>query len=134
MAAIDVVGGIGETHARRFRRSGIRTTEAFLRRAVSIDGRRELAASLSVDEQDLLDLAFRIELMSIRGVGARYAKLLSAAGVGTAEELRTRNPETLHALIVQINDRKKVVHRLPKLDRVMDWVAEARTVESAIHL
>ena len=127
MTAIDAVGGIGLSHARRLRRSGIRTTDALLRRAATQAGRCDLAERISVSEQELLELALRIDLMRIKGLGTRYVDLLNAAGVLTAEELRTRDPDTLFAMMVQINGRRRMVRRLPGLERVREWVAEAQT-------
>ena len=132
MAAIDAVGGIGLSHARRFRRSGIRTTDALLRRAATPEGRADLAERLSVNERELLELVLRIDLMRIRGLGTRYVDLLSAAGVSTAQELSTRDPDTLFALMVQINSRRRMVRRLPNLERVKAWVAEARTFQPLV--
>ncbi|MDE0171095.1 MAG: DUF4332 domain-containing protein [bacterium] len=132
MAAIDAVGGIGLSHARRFRRSGIRTTEALLRRAATLEGRADLAERLSVNERELLELVLRIDLMRIRGLGTRYVDLLSAAGVSTAQELSTRDPDTLFAMMVQVNGRQGMVRRLPNLERVKAWVAEARTFQPLV--
>jgi hypothetical protein len=132
MAAIDAVGGIGLSHARRFRRSGIRATDALLRRAATPEGRADLAERLSVNERELLELVLRIDLMRIRGLGTRYVDLLSAAGVSTAQELSTRDPDTLFAMMVQINSRRRKVRRLPNLERVKAWVAEARTFQPLV--
>ena len=132
MAAIDAIGGIGLSHARRFRRSGIRTTDALLRRAATQDARRDLAERLSVAERELLELVLKIDLMRIKGVGTRYVELLNAAGVFTAEDLRTRDPETLLAMIVQTNDKRMMVRRLPNLDRVTEWVTEAGTFQPSV--
>ena len=132
MAAIDAVGGIGLSHARRFRRSGIRTTDALLRRAATLEGRAALAERLSVNERELLELVLRIDLMRIKGLGTRYVDLLSAAGVSTAQELSTRDPDTLFAMMVQVNGRQRMVRRLPNLERVKAWVAEARTFQPLV--
>lgn len=134
MAAIDAVGGIGLSHARRFRRSGIRTTDALLRRAATQAGRYDLAERLSVSERELLDLVLRIDLMRIKGLGTRYVDLLNAAGVLTAEDLRARDPDTLFAMMVQINDRRTMVRRLPSLERVRGWVAEAQTFRPSVEV
>jgi len=134
MAAIDAVGGIGFSHARRFRRSGIRTTEALLRRAATRPGRQELAERLSVSERDLLELVLRIDLMRIKGLGTRYVDLLDAVGVSTAEELKSRDPGTLFAMVVQLNGRRSMVRRLPSLERVRAWVAEAKTFEPLVEV
>ena len=134
MAAIDTVGGIGLSHARRFRQSGIRTTDALLRRAATRAERCDLAERLSVSERELLELALRIDLMRIRGLGRKYVDLLNAVGVSTAEELRTRDPDTLFAMMVQINGRRRMVHRLPSLERVRTWVAEAQTFQPSVEV
>ena len=132
MAAIDAVGGIGLSHARRFRRSGIRTTDALLRRAATQSGRSDLAEKLSVSERDLLDLVLRIDLMRMKGLGTRFVELLNEAGVSTAEELKTRDPDILFAMMVQLNSRRRLVRRMPSLDRVREWVHEAQTFESVV--
>ena len=129
MAAIDA---IGLSNARRFRRQGIRTTDALLRRAATLDGRRELAAKVSISEGHILESVLLIDLMRIKGVGTRYGELLNAAGVFTVEDLRSRNPETLLAMIGQINTRRGLVRRLPALDRVTEWVADAQTLQSLV--
>ena len=134
MAAIDAVGGIGLSHARRFRRSGIRTTDALLRRAATRAGRCDLAERLAVSERELLDLVLRIDLMRIKGLGTRYVDLLNAIGVFTAEDLRARDPDSLFAMMVQINRRRKLVRRLPSLERVRAWVAEAQAFQPSVEV
>ena len=132
MPSIDAVGGIGLSHARRFRRSGIRTTDALLRRAATRAERSALAEKLSVSERELLDLVLRIDLMRMKGLGTRFVALLNEAGVSTAEGLRTRDPDTLFALMVQINSRRRLVRRMPSLDRVRAWVREAQTFQPLV--
>lgn len=132
MAAIDAIGGIESSQARQFRRSGIRTTDALLRRAATFEGRCDLAGMVSLTEPQILELALRIDLMRIKGVGTRYGELLNAAGVFTVEELRDRNPETLLAMIVQINYRRRLARRLPALARVTEWVTEAQTLQPLV--
>ena len=132
MAAIGDLYGVGFSEARRFRRSGVRTTGALLRRAATARGRRDLAAESSLAEPRILELALRSDLMRVKGVGSRYSGLLNQAGVFTAGDLADRNPETLRALIGQINERDPVVRRLPSLDYVAGWVAEARAVRPVV--
>ena len=128
MVAIDAIECVGPSQARRFRRSGIRTTDALLRRAVTHEARCDLAARVSLTVAEILELALRVDLMRIKGVGARYSVLLNEAGVFTLEELGTQNADTLLAKIDQINDRLRLVRRLPNLDRVRSWVNEAGTL------
>ena len=132
MAAIDDLDGVDLSEARRFRRSGVRTTDALLRRAATARGRRDLAAEASVAEPRILELALRSDLMKVKGVGSRYSGLLNQAGVFTAGDLAGRDPETLLALISQINGRRPVVRRLPAPAEVAGWVAAARAARAAV--
>ena len=72
--------------------------------------------------------------MRIKGLGTRYVDLLDAVGVSTAEELKSRDPETLFAMVVQLNGRRSMVRRLPSLERVRAWVAEAKTFEPLVEV
>ena len=132
MAGIGDIKSIEPSQARQFRRSGIRTTRALLRRAATSAGRCDLARRVSLTESQLLEIALQIDLMRIKGIGTRYCDLLNAAGVFTVEELRSQNPETLLAMIVQMNHRRRLARRLPTLDRVAEWVAEAQSTQSLV--
>ena len=132
MASIDALDGIDPSEARRFRRSGIRTTGALLRRAAAPAGRRDLAAESSLTESRILELVMRIDLMRVKGVGSRYSGLLNQAGVFTVEDLAGRNEVALSAMIRQTNGRNPIVRRLPTLADVAEWVAEARTIPPAV--
>jgi nucleotidyltransferase/DNA polymerase involved in DNA repair len=132
MAGIDAIKSIEPLQARQLRRSGIRTTQAFLRRAGTSEGRCDLARRVSLTESQLLEIALQIDLMRIKGIGTRYCDLLNAAGVFTVEELRSQNPETLLAMIGQINRRRHLARRLPTLDRVAGWVDEAESKQSLV--
>ncbi|MCW3992655.1 MAG: DUF4332 domain-containing protein [Candidatus Bathyarchaeota archaeon] len=43
-----------------------------------------------------------------------------------ARELSRRNPENLHAKILEVNEEKKLVRRPPSLNAVKDWVEQAK--------
>jgi predicted flap endonuclease-1-like 5' DNA nuclease len=64
--------------------------------------------------------------MRIQGIGPQWSDLLEAAGVDTVRELATRNPANLLNQIVEINDEKSLVRQLPTLDKIEDWVEQAK--------
>lgn len=132
MAGIDALDGIEPSDARSLRRAGIRTMEALLRKGVTADGRSELASRVTLGEQEILDLVLRIDLMRVKGLGGLYCRLLNHAGVFTIKDLRERDPHTLHAMLVQVNDRFGLARRLPNLGRVTSWVTEANAMESVV--
>ena len=132
MANIDAIEGIGVKQATKLRKAGVRTTEALLRRAGTRSGRKELAARTGLSATLILKWAHRADLMRIKGVGAEYSDLLEAAGVDTVKELRRRSPKALTAKIVQLNEQKRLVRRLPTEGMVTAWIEHAKNLEPAI--
>src|SRR5690606_15522513 len=120
------IEGIGKTFTRKLKDNGINRTGQLLDRAASARGRKELAAATGIDESRILKWANMADLMRIKGVGEEYSELLEAAGVDTVKELRTRKAENLHAAMVAVNLKKKLVRQLPGAAAVARWVASAR--------
>ena len=72
------------------------------------------------------------DLMRIKGVGAEFAELLKAAGVDTIKELRTRNPENLQKKLEEVHAEKGLTRRVPSLDMVKDFIAQAGKTDPSI--
>lgn len=132
MPSIDAVEGIGQRIATKLRKNGIRTTEALLKRAADRKGRRALASDTGFSEKQILEWVNRSDLMRCKGVGGEYSDLLEAAGVDTIKELRRRNAASLTAKMVEINEKKKLVRRLPTESMVSRWIDSAKELEPSV--
>lgn len=132
MPSIKEIEGIGQKFATILRKSGIRTTEALLKRAATKKGRLELAVATGLDEKRILEWINRADLMRCQGVGSEYSDLLEAAGVDTIKELRRRNPVSLTTKVVEINEKKRLVRRLPTESMVAGWIASAQTLQPMV--
>ena len=132
MGRIDAIEGIGPVYARTLRKARVRTTEALLRHAGDSDGRKALSSRTGLEEQLVLEWVNRADLMRVKGVGEEYSDLLEAAGVDTVKELRNRNPETLLVKMTQVNNRQKLVRRLPTESMVRRWVEHAQQLPPAV--
>jgi predicted flap endonuclease-1-like 5' DNA nuclease len=132
MASIDAIEGIGPRNATKLRKVGVRTTEALLKTAASKKGRKELAATSGIGEKSILEWVNRADLMRVKGVGEEYSDLLEAAGVDTVKELRNRNPKNLLKAMVDVNDKKRLVRRLPTESMVERWVAAAKKLDPMV--
>ena len=132
MPSIGAVEGIGQRTATKLRKNGIRTTEALLKRAADRKGRRALASETGFSEKQILEWVNRADLMRCKGVGGEYSDLLEAAGVDTIKELRRRNAASLTKKMVEINEKKKFVRRLPTESMVSRWVESAKTLEPSV--
>ena len=129
MATIDAIAGLDPKSATRFRKSRVRTTEALLKRAATRRGRRDLAQSTRLDEKQILVWVNRADMMRVKGVGSEYSELLEAAGVDTIKELRRRNPVSLTRKMLQVNESRRLVQRLPTEGMVEGWVANASQLD-----
>ena len=72
------------------------------------------------------------DLMRVKGVGAEFAELLQAAGVDTIKELRTRNAENLHQKLEETNAAKSLTRRVPSLEMIKDFIAQAGSTDPSI--
>lgn len=132
MPSIDAVEGIAQRTATKLRKNGIRTTEALLKRASDRKGRKKLASETGFTEKQLLEWVNRSDLMRCKGVGGEYSDLLEAAGVDTIKELRRRNATSLTKKMVEINEKKKLVRRLPTESMVSRWIDSAKELEPSV--
>ncbi|MBM3273717.1 MAG: DUF4332 domain-containing protein, partial [Candidatus Sericytochromatia bacterium] len=70
--------------------------------------------------------AAEAELKRLIGADDVYARLLVAAGFKTLNQVANTAPETIHASIKQANAQFDIDGRLPSLEHVRAWVADAK--------
>jgi len=82
---------------------------------------------------DKLPVGRHVDLFRINGVAEEYADLLEEAGVDTVPELAQRNPANLYQKLVEVNEAKQLVRRLPTESQVAGWVAQAKELPRVIN-
>jgi predicted flap endonuclease-1-like 5' DNA nuclease len=107
---------------------GLKDSDALVEAAATPQHRRQLATLCGCDEPTILELANRADLSRIKGVSGVFSDLLENAGVDTVKELATRNPDNLHAKLVETNDRMQLSKRPPTAEQVADWVTQAKVL------
>jgi predicted flap endonuclease-1-like 5' DNA nuclease len=132
MASIDTIEGIGVQYGRTLRKARVRTTEALLKRGATRKGRKDLSEATGLSQHLILEWVNRADLMRVKGVGEEYSDLLEGAGVDTVKELRTRNAANLTAAMTEVNERKRLVRRLPTESMVERWVSHAKTLPPVV--
>lgn len=128
LAKIIEIEGIGEVFAAKLEGAGVPTVEALLKQGGTPGGRKALAEKTELSTGRILEWVNRADLMRIKGVGSEYSDLLEASGVDTVKELAMRRPDNLQAKMVEVNEAKKLVRRVPTLNEVDAWVGEAKTL------
>lgn len=131
MRIIDVEG-IGEVYAQKLKAAGVNTTDDLLKAGATPKGRKDLAEKTGISDTLILEWVNHADLFRIRGVGSEYADLLEEAGVDTVPELAQRNADNLYQKMYEVNEKKKLVRRLPYPSQVADWVAQAKKMPKII--
>jgi len=123
------IQGIGPVYAEKLIAAGINTDKDLLEKCAKPAGRKALAEETGISSKLILTWTNHCDLMRIDGVGPQFSELLEAAGVDTVKEFRHRKPENLHPKLVEINDEKNLVNRVPSLKEVEKMVAQAKEME-----
>ncbi|NLE51008.1 MAG: DUF4332 domain-containing protein [Chloroflexi bacterium] len=132
MARLVDIEGIGEKYVNKLREVGVRSVEDLLKMGAAPAGRKELAAKSGVKPELILEWVNHADLFRIKGVGSEYADLLEASGVDTVKELAQRNSANLYKKMDEVNQKKKLVRRLPTEKQVGNWVAQAKSLKRMI--
>jgi predicted flap endonuclease-1-like 5' DNA nuclease len=124
--SIKDIEGIGETYKKKLNAVGVKTTDRLLERGKTPKGRKELEQKTGIGHKLILEWVNLADLFRIQGVGEEYSDLLEEAGVDTVKELKNRKPDALWQKMKEVNEKKKLVRRLPSLKSVEKWVSLAK--------
>ena len=131
-AEAEFIKGIGPVYAEKLKAVGIETPQDMLAVGATLKGREELAEKTEISFKLIAKWTREADLYRIKGVGQQYANLLDVAGVNTVLELAQRNPDNLHQKLIEVNQEKHLVHEVPSLNNVKDWVAQAKELPRVI--
>lgn len=129
---IEEIEGIGPAYGENLRAAGITAVDILLEKCSTKDGRKAIANETGIDEKLILKWTNHADLFRIDGIGPQFAELLEKAGVDTVKELRTRNADNLYAKIVEINEKMKLVRRLPSKNQIASMIENALSTEAKI--
>ena len=120
------IEGIGQVYAEKLIAAGIDTAEKLLAKCAAPAGRKALEEETGISGKLILTWANHADLFRIKGVGPQFAELLEAAGVDTVKELGHRKAENLAAKMLEVNEEKHLVRRVPVQVEVEKMIAQAK--------
>lgn len=129
---IEYVEGIGAVYGQKLRAVGINTVLDLMVNGATRRGRKHISDQTGLQQSLILTWVNHVDLFRIKGVAQEYADLLEQSGVDTVVELAQRNPTNLHKRMVDINEQKHLVRRLPHLSEVQSWVTQAKDLRRII--
>ena len=131
MKIIDVQG-IGPAYAEKLEKADIRTTGTLLKKGATPDGRKEIEAMTGIGNSLILEWVNLADLYRIKGIGSQYSDLLEEAGVDTVVELSKRVAENLRAKMLEINQAKNLVNKMPGVEQVENWIKQAKQLPRVV--
>lgn len=134
MSKISMIEGIGESYEIKLKEAGISSVESLLEAGATKKSRADLAQKTGIPEKLILKWANHADLARIKGIGGEYAELLEGAGVDTVPELAQRKAENLLAKMLEVNETKKLVRKMPTQKQVEDWVQQASELQDCYNI
>ena len=132
MKKIIDIEGVGEVYAQKLQDAGIKTVEQLLEQGATPKGRDQIAEKTGISGALILRWVNHADLIRIVGAAEQYSELLEAAGVDSIPELAQRVAEHLHAKMVEVNEKKHLVKRLPSVGQVSGWIEQCKNLPRAV--
>ena len=126
------IEGVGVTIQKKLAKAGVRSVGGLLIEGATKKGRKAIAEASKIDESKILTFVNMADLFRIKGIAGQFAELLKASGVDTVKELRNRNPENLHAKLLETNASKKLTRVVPGVKQVTDFVEQAKKLDPVV--
>ncbi len=123
---LDRIDGLERKYEIKLRDMGIHTIHDLLGRAGNPAGRKLLASESKINEKMIHRWVKLADLFRIKGIAGHKAGLLEAIGVQDLRQLARQNPDRLYEDMVVINEKKRMVQRVPGLIQVRRWVDTAK--------
>lgn len=132
MTRLTEIEGIGATYAGKLGAMGIITLEELLQAGSTPKGRKSMSDQTDISSKLILKWVNRADLFRVKGIGEEYTDLLEVAGVDTVPELAQRNGSNLYRTLLEINEEKNLVRRVPSESQVQDWIDHAKELPRVI--
>ncbi|MBP9675267.1 MAG: DUF4332 domain-containing protein [Anaerolineaceae bacterium] len=126
MTSLLEIEGVGAVYQQKLKAVGVGSTEKLLELGGTPKGRKDLAEKSGIGDALILEWVNHADLFRIKGVASEYSDLLEEAGVDTVVELSKRVPKNLYEKMLEVNEAKKLVRKMPVEKQVADWVDQAK--------
>ena len=126
------IEGVGAAYAENLAAAGLVTTKQLLEKCAAPAGRKALEEESGISGKLILKWCNHADLFRVKGIGPQFAELLEAAGVDTVKELAQRKAENLAAKMLEVNEEKKLVRRVPVAKEVQKMVDIAKELPGVL--
>jgi predicted flap endonuclease-1-like 5' DNA nuclease len=124
---------IPKPEAVRLKAAGIGTTFALLEQGGDSKARKLLAQKTQIGVRTLEGWIQLADLMRVKGIGPDVARLLTAAGTKTIEQLKVADAAKLNDQIMKINTSQHLSQNPPSTEHLTAWISQAKTLPIVLH-
>jgi len=132
MKKLTQIEGIGLSYSKKLAQAGIGDQSQLLSTCSKRSRREQLARETGISVKLILKWTNQADLARIKGVGEEYGELLERTGVDSVPELAQRNAESLCEMIAKTNHRLHLVRHEPGLNKVSDWIDQAKHLPKVV--
>ncbi|NHI83410.1 MAG: DUF4332 domain-containing protein [Candidatus Thorarchaeota archaeon] len=111
---------------KRLDEADIHSTSDFLKACRKRKGIKLLSTRTGIDRKKVIYWCHLAELMQIRGVGEREAKLLILSGIKTRRALQKASRKKLHETMQKMKKEHEVIGRIPTEATIKKWVERSK--------
>lgn len=110
----------------------IQDTKELLDALLTVQARKSMAEKTGIAAETLLEYARLCDLLRLRGVGPKMARLLVLCGVTGTQALGKEAAETLLEKMKAVNKVHMVSELVPQVETLADWIQQARQLEVVV--
>lgn len=132
MTSIKAIIGIEDTAVDRLHDAGVCTLEQLLELGSTSTARMQLADRTQLDDASIKQWVHQADLMRVNGIGPEFAHLLCQVGIFTAPKLAYRSTDSLYAELVEGNHSKHIMHDLPGIHELHEYITSAKHLPKLI--
>ncbi len=126
---IEVVPFLEAGHRAKLAVLKVEDTEALLQALLTPKDRESASRKTGIEVGKLEEYSRLCDLLRVRGVGPKMARLLLLAGVSGIAGLRGQSAPDLMVKLRATNQQYGVSEILPQEDTIKDWVQQAGTLD-----
>jgi len=125
---IEVVPFIDEAHKSSLAAQKLTETKDLLDALLTSDARRAVSKKTGIEVEKLEEYAHLCDLLRVRGLGPKMARLMMLSGIDGIEALRAEKPAELLPKLKGANDKHGISEILPQEETLNDWIHQARAL------
>lgn len=126
---LEAVPFIADSDKKQLKGQKILDTKQLLNSLLTSKVRKKMARKTGIDKGVLEGYAHLCDLLRIRGVGPKMAKLIILAGVSGIKDLRKQKAAALLAGMKEANKVHTISEILPPVETIQDWIGQASELE-----